>query len=500
MAEATKTQDGGITPRAKDYSQWYLDVVRAGALMDYAPVRGCMVIRPNGYGIWEAIRADLDRRFADTGHENLYFPLLIPKSFFAREAAHVEGFAKECAIVTHYRLKTVERDGQTTVEPDPASRLEEEYVIRPTSETVIWHMYGQWIDSWRDLPLLYNQWANVVRWEMRTRPFLRTTEFLWQEGHTAHATRGEAVAEARLILDIYAEFCEQVLAMPVVKGAKTPSERFPGAEDTYAIEAMMQNGWALQAGTSHFLGQNFAKAFDVTFQNKEGEREYVWATSWGVSTRLIGGVVMTHSDDIGLVLPPKVAPTPVVIVPIYRKGEEKERVMPYADALLRRVRDLGIRARLDDRENLKPGAKYFEWERRGVPVRLEVGPRDVEKDAVMAVRRDNRAKQSIPLDGLADALPALLASMQADLLATARRRQDERTVDAATIEDLEAGLEKQQWLRAGWDGDAATEAAVKERTNATIRVIPFEGSEPGSRRDLVSGKPAKHTVLFARAY
>jgi prolyl-tRNA synthetase len=497
----SKASELAITPREKDYSQWYLDVVQAGELMDYAPVRGCMVIRPNGYGIWEAIREDLDRRFRATGHQNAYFPLLIPRSFLAREAEHVEGFAKECAIVTHHRLRTVVRDGVATVEPDPESRLEEEYVIRPTSETVIWHMYGKWIDSWRDLPLLLNQWANVMRWEMRTRPFLRTAEFLWQEGHTAHATAAEAQEEARRMLDVYRDFCEQTLALPVVQGTKTPSERFAGAVDTFCIEAMMQNGWALQAGTSHFLGQNFAKAFDVTFQNQAGEREHVWATSWGVSTRLIGGLVMTHSDDTGLVLPPKVAPLPVVIVPIYRKGEERETVMAHAAKVEAAVRALGLDVRVDDRENMKPGAKYFEWERRGVPVRIEVGPRDVEKDAAMTVRRDDRRKEPVAVGQLAQRLPAILAEMQRDLLERARTARDERIREVGTLDELARRLEQEPgWFRGGWDGDAATEAAVKERTNATIRCIPWEGGEPDGRKDLVTGKPARHTVLYARAY
>ncbi len=501
MADKQGKKADVITPRAEDYSKWYLDIVQAGELMDYSPVRGCMVIRPNGYGLWEAIRADLDRRFKETGHENAYFPLLIPRSFLAKEAEHVEGFAKECAIVTHYRLRTVEKDGVQSVEPDPASRLEEEFIIRPTSETVIWHMYGRWIDSWRDLPILINQWANVMRWEMRTRPFLRTAEFLWQEGHTAHATSDEAVAEARQMLDVYRDFCEEILAMPVIQGVKTASERFPGAVDTYAIEAMMQNGWALQAGTSHFLGQNFAKAFDVTFQNQEGERDHVWATSWGVSTRLIGGLVMTHSDDVGLVLPPKVAPLPIVIVPIYRKGGEKDAVMAHADKVARIVKDLGFRAKVDDRENMKPGAKYFEWERKGVPLRLEVGPRDVDKDGVMTVRRDNRAKEPMAVSALVEKLPLLLDTIQSDMLERARAARDERTYDVATIDELAEAIEKHPgFYRGGWDGDEATEAAVKERTNATIRVIPFEGADPGDRKDLISGKPAKHTVLYARAY
>jgi prolyl-tRNA synthetase len=493
--------EAAITPRAKDYSQWYLDVIQAAQLMDYAPTKGCMVIRPTGMGIWERMRDDLDRRFRETGHVNAYFPLLIPKSFLAKEAQHVEGFAKECAIVTHTRLKAVTKDGKVGVEPDPESRLEEEYVIRPTSETVIWHMYGKWIDSYRDLPILINQWANVVRWEMRTRPFLRTAEFLWQEGHTAHASAEEAQVEARKMLGVYRDFCEQVLALPVVCGEKTPSERFAGAVDTYCIEAMMQNGWALQAGTSHFLGQNFAKAFDVTFQSATGAREHVWATSWGVSTRLIGALVMAHSDDTGLVLPPRVAPLPVVIVPIYRKGEEQPSVMAHVDRVAALVKGLGLAVKVDDRDGMKPGAKYFEWERRGVPVRIEVGPKDVEKGGCLTVRRDNRAKEPVALDALATRLPAILEAMQQDLLVKARAHRDASIREVSTLDELAKRLETEPgWFRGGWDGTTASEAAVKERCNATIRCIPFEGREPGSRRCIVSGAPAQHTVLYARAY
>ncbi len=496
-AEAEAT----ITPRAKDYSQWYLDVIQAGQLMDYAPTKGCMVIRPNGMGLWEKIRDDLDRRFKATGHVNAYFPLLIPKSFLAKEAQHVEGFAKECAIVTHTRLKSVVRDGKTTVEPDPDSKLEEEYIIRPTSETVIWHMYGKWIDSYRDLPILINQWANVMRWEMRTRPFLRTAEFLWQEGHTAHASAAEAVSEARQMLDVYRDFCEQMLAMPVVQGVKTVSERFAGAVDTYTIEAMMQNGWALQAGTSHFLGQNFAKAFDVTFQNAAGVREHVYATSWGVSTRLIGALVMTHSDDVGLVLPPKVAPLPVVIVPIYRKGEEQPSVMAHVAKVAAIVKGLGLALKVDDRDGMKPGAKYFEWERKGVCLRIEVGPKDVEKNGCMTVRRDNRAKEPVALDALATRLPQILDAMQGEMLTKARAHRDANIRDVATLDELAARLETEPgWFRGGWDGEATSEAAVKERCNATIRCIPLDGGEPAGRRCIVSGQPALHTVLYARAY
>jgi prolyl-tRNA synthetase len=496
----TAVAEAKITPRAENYSQWYLDVIQAAQLMDYAPTKGCMVIRPTGMGIWERMRDDLDRRFKETGHVNAYFPLLIPKSFLAKEAQHVEGFAKECAIVTHSRLKSVVKDGKTTVEPDPESKLEEEYIIRPTSETIIWHMYGKWIDSYRDLPLLINQWANVVRWEMRTRPFLRTAEFLWQEGHTAHATSEEAVREARQMLDVYRDFCEQILALPVVQGSKTPSERFAGAVDTYTIEAMMQNGWALQAGTSHYLGQNFAKAFDVTFQNAAGVREHVYATSWGVSTRLIGALVMVHSDDVGLVLPPKVAPLPVVIVPITRKGEEPV-VMAHVEKVVAIVKSLGLAYKIDDRDGLKPGAKYFEWERKGVPVRIEVGPKDVEKGGCLTVRRDNRAKEPVTLEALAARLPQILDSMQADLLTKARAHRDANIRDVATLDDLAQRIETEAgWFRGGWDGDPASEAKVKERCNATIRCIPWSGGEPGDRRCIVSGRPAAHTVYYARAY
>ncbi|MCB9746019.1 MAG: proline--tRNA ligase, partial [Alphaproteobacteria bacterium] len=355
-------QDSGITTREDDYSQWYLDVIREAQLADYSPVKGCMVLRPHGFGVWDAIREDLDRRFKETGHVNAYFPLFIPQSFLSKEAQHVEGFAKECAVITHHRLRAVERDGRTEVEPDPAAKLDEPLIVRPTSETIIWHMYGRWIDSWRDLPLLINQWANVVRWEMKTRPFLRTAEFLWQEGHTAHATKAEAEEEALRMLGVYTDFARETLAVPVVPGVKTATERFAGAEDTYTIEAMMQNGWALQAGTSHFLGQNFARAFDVTFQNEEGERELVWATSWGVSTRLVGAVIMTHSDDTGLVLPPKVAPIQVVIVPIWRKDNEKDAVLEFSGELRAALVAAGVRVHVDDRDKLKPGAKYYEWE------------------------------------------------------------------------------------------------------------------------------------------
>ena len=432
-----------ITPREKDYSRWYQDVIAEADLIDSSPVRGCMVIKPHGYAVWEAIKLDLDRRFKETGHTNAYFPLFIPQSFLSKEADHVEGFAKECAVVTHHRLRSAEGGG---VEPDPTAKLEEPLIVRPTSETIIWHMYGRWIESYRDLPLLINQWANVVRWEMRTRPFLRTAEFLWQEGHTAHATTEEA-QEAVRMLNVYRDFCYETLAMPVLTGVKTASERFAGAVETYTIEGMMQNGWALQAGTSHFLGQNFAKAFDVTFQTAEGTEEHVWATSWGVSTRLIGGAIMTHSDDTGLILPPKVATIQVVIVPIWRKDKEKAAVMPFARALEARLQGQ-FRVKLDDREKMKPGAKYFEWERKGVPLRLEVGPRDVKNNSAFCAKRTGGKKFGLPVD---------------DNLETA-------------VSELLDG-------------------------KATIRCYPLDGQEEVEGKScFYSGKPATHMAIFARAF
>ncbi len=491
----------GITPRAADYSQWYLDVLQAAELFDYSPVKGCMVIRPHGYAIWEAMQRDLDRRFKETGHQNAYFPLFIPQSFLSREAEHVEGFAKECALVTHHRLRTCEVDGKRGVEPDPESVLEEPLVVRPTSETIIWHMYRSWIDSHRDLPLLINQWANIVRWEMKTRPFLRTTEFLWQEGHTAHATAEEAVEETRRMLGVYAAFAAEVASLPTIPGVKSASERFAGAVDTYTIEAMMQNGWALQAGTSHFLGQNFARAFDVTFQDTDGQRKLVWATSWGVSTRLVGAVVMAHSDDVGLVLPPALAPVQVVIVPIWRGDDERARVLAYAagvrDALARR-----FRVRLDDREGVKPGAKYFEWERKGVPLRLEVGPRDMEKRSVFAARRTGGPKAPLPLDGLEEAVASVLDEIQAGLYAAAAARMAERTHRVATWAEFVERLDGESgFFLVPWHDDDAEEAAVKEETRATLRAYPLEGQEEARGRTCFrTGRPATHMAIFARAY
>ena len=487
-------QDTGITTRAKNYSQWYLDVINQGQLADYSPVKGCMVIRPNGFAVWDLMKQDLDRRFQETGHVNAYFPLLIPVSFLSREAQHVEGFAKECAVVTHHRLRA---DGNGGVEVDPTSKLEEPLVIRPTSETIIWHMYGQWIQSWRDLPILINQWANVVRWEMKTRPFLRTTEFLWQEGHTAHATATEAVEEARRMLDVYADFARDVLAIPVLKGVKSQSERFAGAVDTYCIEAMMQNGWALQAGTSHFLGQNFARAFDVTFQDEAGGRDHVWATSWGVSTRLVGAVIMVHSDDTGLVLPPTIAPTQVVITPIWKNDDEKEAVMAFA--LQVKAGLSGLRVALDDRDTLKPGAKYFEWERKGVPLRLEIGPRDVAQGQVFAASRTGGKKFGIPLDGIGDAVRAKLNEIQAELLARATAHRDSQTFDISSYDELKARIDGGGFFRVNWKDDAANEAKIKEETRATIRLYPLEGSEP-TGPCFYSGDTADRVAIFARAY
>ncbi len=488
----------GITPRAEDYSAWYLDVIAQGDLIDDAPVRGCKVLKPHGFAIWEHIQRVLDGRFKDTGHVNAYFPLFIPMSFLSKEAEHVEGFAKECAVVTHHRLRSVvDENGKASVEPDPESKLEEPLIVRPTSETIIWHMYGRWISSWRDLPLLINQWANVVRWEMKTRPFLRTTEFLWQEGHTAHATRDEAVAETLTILDLYAGFAEDTLAVPVLKGRKSARERFAGAVETYTIEALMQNGWALQAGTSHFLGQNFAKAFDVMFQNETGEREYVWATSWGVSTRLIGAVIMTHSDDAGLVLPPRVAPVQVVIVPVYKEAE-RDTVMAAANELFKSLKP-HFRVKLDDRENMRPGAKYFEWERKGVPLRLEIGPRDVAKREAFSAKRTGGKKFGIAFDGVADTVRDVLDAIQAELLERATASRDARTYTATSREEFARLVESQPgFYKIPWGGDDADEDAIKDETRATIRCL-LDDDVSGQTCPL-TGKPARELAVFARAY
>ena len=491
----------GITPRATDYSQWYLDVIAQGQLSDYSPVKGCMVLKPHGFAVWDLMRGDLDRRFRETGHVNAYFPLLIPVSFLSKEAEHVEGFAKECAVVTHHRLRAAAGGG---VEPDPAAKLEEPLVIRPTSETIIWHMYGQWIQSWRDLPILINQWANVVRWEMKTRPFLRTTEFLWQEGHTAHATAAEAVEEAQRMVELYTAFAREIMATPVIAGVKSASERFAGAVDTYCIEAMMQNGWALQAGTSHFLGQNFAKAFDVTFQTADGGRDHVWATSWGVSTRLVGSVIMTHSDDVGLVLPPPLAPVQVVVVPIWKSDAEKATVLAFAEEV-RAALAPTLRVKLDDRDGLKPGAKYFEWERKGVPLRLEIGPRDVAQRSVFAAPRvpitADGKKFGIPFDGIAAAAAAHLVAIHAALYRRAAERLDARTVDIDAYDQLKSQVDAGGFFRVAWCDDAANEATIKEETKATIRCYPIEGQTTALGRPcFYSGRPATHLAIFARAY
>lgn len=487
----------GITPRSKDYSQWYLDVVAQADLAENSAVRGCMVIKPYGYAIWERMQAEMDRRFKETGHVNAYFPLFIPKSYFSREAEHVAGFAKECAVVTHYRLKN-DPDGNGVI-VDPEAKLEEELIVRPTSETIIWSTYKNWIQSWRDLPILCNQWANVVRWEMRTRLFLRTAEFLWQEGHTAHATKEEAIEEAKRMLGVYADFAEKVLALPVIQGVKSETERFGGALDTYTIEAMMQDGKALQSGTSHFLGQNFAKAFDVQFLNKEGQREYVWATSWGTSTRLLGGMIMAHSDDNGLVLPPSVAPIDVAIVPIYKTGAQLEEIRRHVTPLAEELRKRGFTVKIDDNDTKKPGWKFAEYEVKGVPVRLAVGARDLEAGTIEVARRDTLTKETIPFEGAGAHIEALLDDIQQNIYNKALRYREEHTVTADTYDELKAALDDGNFVLAHWDGTAETEALIKEETRATIRCVPFEGDKtPG--KCIRTGKPSACRVLFARAY
>ncbi len=484
-----------ITPRSEDYSQWYLDIVRKAGLADNSPVRGCMVIRPHGFAIWEKMRDALDGMFKETGHVNAYFPLFIPKSFLSREAAHVEGFAKECAVVTHYRLKNAP-DGHGVI-VDPEAKLEEELIVRPTSETIIWNTYRDWIQSYRDLPLLINQWANVVRWEMRTRAFLRTAEFLWQEGHTAHATREEAMEETLKILEIYRRFAEDYMAMPVIKGVKTPNERFAGADETFCIEALMQDGKALQAGTSHFLGQNFAKAFDVLFLNKDNQQEYVWATSWGVSTRLIGGLVMTHSDDDGLVLPPRLAPLQVVIVPIPKPAPA---LMEAADRIAARLRARGISVKVDNDDQNRPGFKFAEYEMIGVPVRLGLGQRDLDANQVEVARRDTKEKTNAPLATIDEYVEQLLCDIQQNLFERAKTYRDEHITRVDRWEDFEAVLEeKGGFISAHWDGTTETELEIKERTKATIRCIPLDG-EAEAGACILTGKPSQRRVLFARAY
>jgi len=487
-----------ITARSEDYSKWYNDLVLKGGLADYSAVRGCMVIKPYGFALWEAMRDVLDRKFKETGHQNAYFPLFIPKSFLSKEADHIEGFAKECAVVTHYRLKNDPNGGGVVV--DPEAKLEEELIVRPTSETIIWNTYKDWIQSYRDLPLLINQWANVVRWEMRTRLFLRTAEFLWQEGHTAHATADEAIAETRQMLEVYADFAENYMAVPVVKGVKSPSERFAGAVDTYCIEALMQDGKALQAGTSHFLGQNFAKAFDVQFSNKENKLDYVWATSWGVSTRLIGGLIMVHSDDQGLVLPPKIAPIQVVIVPIYKGADQKAGLDEKVMEIVKTLRSAGISVKYDDNDNNRPGWKFAEYEMKGVPVRIAVGARDLENQVVEVARRDTKEKMTLPLEGLAGNIQNLLEQIQQNLYDKAKQYRDSHITRVDTWEEFEKVLdEKGGFVAAHWDGTAETEEQIKDRTKATIRCIPLNNPQEEGKC-ILTGKPSKERVLFARAY
>ena len=486
-----------LTSRSKDYSKWYNELVVQADLADNSAVRGCMVIKPYGYAIWERIQADLDRRFKETGHVNAYFPLFIPKSYFSKEASHVEGFAKECAVVTHYRLKNDPHGKGIVVDED--AKLEEELIVRPTSETIIWDTYRGWIQSYRDLPLLINQWANVVRWEMRTRLFLRTTEFLWQEGHTAHATQEEAIAEAEQMLHVYGDFVESMMGIPVLRGKKSPNERFAGALETYCIEALMQDGKALQAGTSHFLGQNFAKAFDVKYQSKEGKMEYVWATSWGVSTRLMGALIMTHSDDNGLVLPPKLAPDQVVIVPIYRGEEDLEAITAVVDPLLKSLRAKGIRVKYDSRDTYKPGWKFNEYELKGVPVRLAIGMRDIEKGVIEVARRDTLTKETVPMTGLDSYVATLLDTIQENLFAKASANRENNTWRVDTWEEFEKALNKGGFVFAHWDGTPETEEKIKEISKATIRCIPLNNPlEEGVC--ILTGKPSSQRVVFARAY
>ncbi len=489
----------GITSRAEDYSQWYNDLVIKGGLADYSAVRGCMVIKPYGFALWENMRDVLDKMFKETGHQNAYFPLFVPKSLFEAEEKNAEGFAKECAVVTHYRLKSdPDNEGKLIVDPD--AKLEEELVVRPTSEAIIWSTYKDWIQSYRDLPILVNQWANVVRWEMRTRLFLRTTEFLWQEGHTAHASSDEALEETRRMLDVYATFAEDYMAVPVIKGIKSPAERFAGAEDTYCIEALMQDGKALQAGTSHFLGQNFAKAFDVKYLTKENKQEFVWATSWGVSTRLIGALVMAHSDDDGLILPPRIAPLQVVIIPIYKGDEQKKQVDAMATGILQQLRILNIRVKYDDNDNNRPGWKFAEYELKGVPVRVTLGVRDLEKGIAEIARRDTKEKTNFSLGTIAADIESLLIEIQQNIYNRARIYRQEYTTNADTWEDFERILnEKTGFVSAHWDGTSETETAIKEKTKASIRCIPLTNiMEEG--KCILTGNPSSQRVLFARAY
>ena len=487
----------GITSKNDDYSQWYNDIVIKADLAEHSSVRGCMVIKPYGYSIWEKMQAILDQKFKDTGHSNAYFPLFIPKSYFSKEASHVEGFATECAVVTHYRLKN---DGNGNIIVDETAKLEEELIVRPTSETIIWNTYKGWIQSYRDLPILVNQWANVVRWEMRTRLFLRTAEFLWQEGHTAHATADEAITETKKMLDVYADFAENWMAMPVIKGTKTANERFAGALDTYCIEALMQDGKALQAGTSHFLGQNFAKAFDVKFTSKEGKLDFVWATSWGVSTRLIGALIMAHSDDAGLVLPPKLAPIQVVIIPIYKSDEDLNNISNYVVGLMTQLKSLGVSVKYDDRDTQRPGFKFAEYELKGVPIRLAIGGRDLENGTVELARRDTREKSTVKQDGLDQYLISLLDEIQINIYEKAKVFRETHITKVENFDEFKDILDgKAGFVSAHWDGTSETEAKIKELTKATIRCIPLN-NELEDGLCVFSGKPSIQRVLFARAY
>ncbi len=489
-----------ITKRSEDYSRWYTDVVTQARMADYSPVKGCMVIRPHGYALWENMQRVLDRMFKETGHENAYFPLFIPKSFLAREAEHVEGFAKECAIVTHSRLKAAEVDGKPTVVPDPESALEEELVIRPTSETIIYAMYAKWVQSYRDLPILINQWANIVRWEMRTRLFLRTTEFLWQEGHTAHATHEEAEEEALRMLHVYAAFAEDYMALPVLKGVKTEKEKFAGALKTYCIEALMQDNKALQAGTSHDLGQNFAKAFELKFQTEAGDWAYAWNTSWGVSTRLVGALVMAHGDDNGLVLPPRLAPVQVAIVPIWKSGDPVDRILAAARESRDRLQAAGVAVRIDERDNLSPGFKFNEWEMLGVPLRIELGPKDLAKGSVLCVKRPNRAKVPVEAAAIAERVPALLAEIQKEMFDAARARREAATYPVDSYDEFKGKIESPGgFLLAHWCGSPECENAIQEDTKATVRCLTFDQPEEKGRC-VRCGEPSSRRVHFARAY
>ncbi len=492
------TELKGLTKRSENYSQWYNELVVKADLAEQAPVRGCMVIKPYGYAIWEKMHQVLDEKFKETGHQNAYFPLLIPKSYLSKEAEHVEGFAKECAVVTHYRLKNAE-DGSGVI-VDPAAKLEEELIIRPTSETIIWSTYKNWIKSYRDLPILCNQWANVMRWEMRPRLFLRTAEFLWQEGHTAHATREEAETEARKMQSIYAEFAEKWMALPVVRGVKSETERFAGALDTYTIESMTQDGKALQCGTSHFLGQNFAKAFDVQFVDKENKMDYVWATSWGVSTRLMGALIMAHSDDNGLVLPPKLAPTQVVIVPIYKTAEDLEKINARVAGIVDNLKAKGISVKYDNAENKRPGFKFADYEIKGVPVRLVLGMRDLENGTLEVMRRDTLEKQSMPIEGIEERVVALLDEIQENIFQKALAYRNERMVKVDTYDEFKEQIENGRFVLAHWDGTPETEAKIKEETKATIRCIPMDFDTTEDGKCIYTGNPSKRRVLFARSY